>query len=485
MHSASPAPPTSPKIVDPEPVLHAVLDLVTQDGVKVPPIPAVVARLSDLLKNPECEMREVTALVGTDQALVAHILRCASSSLLAARTQVASLNEAVMRVGTNGLFSLAVSFCMGRDVARSTPLQSLRRDGFRRAAASAEFCRRLAPRHGADPEGAFLCGLLGNFSLTVALGAIEQVLAIDKRLKQSRPAEAWMEIARLAADQIATRVTTQWGMPKLVCEVIAARRSGERDAHLAPYVRLLDIADPLTDLFYVRVAPDAREIAQSVQCDEAEAAEIAAFLPEVAASVWALGSAADDLKMTQSMQIMMVEPSSTTLQGEVVPASIPVTVERKGGPQQLVCTGLATDGFVASGVNALPLNQVVKCRFLAVEEDLELVAYVASVIKDGEYRFEIKPMGLTGAHASKWQKLRSGSAREFSASAALDRGEVPGATDASAAPAAGEAGLDPKRRRTHSTQGGPRQGGYVSLPAKPPLFRRLADIFRGRRQPQD
>jgi HD-like signal output (HDOD) protein len=394
-----------------DPVLAAVLRVIAHDGVKVPPIPAVVARLSEQLANPNFDLRQVAQLVGTDQALAAHILRCASSTLFAARGQVTSLIDAVMRVGANGLFTLAVSFSMGRDIARATPLQSVRRDVFRKAAATAEFCRRLAPRFGADPEGGFLCGLLGRFGLTVALGAIEQAIAA-RQVKETLPAAAWMEIARRCEESIAADVAADWCMPKLVGDVIAARRRADPNPALLPLVKLLKAAEDLTELFYSDAAPSAEDIAALVGCSEEAAAEIARSLPEVAASVWTLGSATDELKVSQSIHPPVVEPPPTTLKGSVVAVSIPVTVERKSGDQQLMCVSLASDGFVATGTQALPLNQVIKCRLLDVEEDLELVAFVAAVVHDGDYRFEMKPMGLTGPSARRWQQLRGEQTRD-------------------------------------------------------------------------
>ncbi|HWM87048.1 MAG TPA: HDOD domain-containing protein [Kofleriaceae bacterium] len=482
-------------------MLEAILDLVRRDEVRVPPIPAVVAKLSEQLKDTDFDLREVTRMVGTDQALSAHILRCASSTLLATRGQVTSLNEAVMRVGTNGLFALSVSFCLGKDAARASPLQSLRRDVFRKAAATAEFCRRLAPRSDADPDGAFLVGLLGSFGLTVALGAIEQVLAA-RRIKASRPAEAWMEIARLCDEASATSVAAKWGMPKLLSDVMAARWSDEVEPHLAPYLKLLARAESLTELFYRVASPTPQEISRAVGCTDAAAAEIAAFLPAVAASVLALGAATDDVARTQSMQLALIDAPPTSLRGQVVPASIPVTVERKNGDQQIVCVGLAADGFVAHGTHPLPLNQVVKCRFLGVDEDLELVAFVATVTKDNGYKFEMKPMGLAGGHASRWQKLRHESAREFSVNEDLDLGDGAGekpAGDAGAGdePERGEdrAPVDPPRpaadlefgpMQTSESEArergdtGSGQRGYVSVHAQRSIFRRMADWFSGR-----
>ena len=432
-----------------DPLLGAVLRLITQDGVKVPPIPGVVARLSEHLSNPNFELRQVAQLVGTDQALSAHILRCASSTLLAARTQVSSLQDAVNRVGTNGLFSLAVSFSLGREVTRSSPLQSLRRDIFRNAATTAEFCRRLASRLGAEPEGAFLCGLLASFGLTVALGAIEQAMA--NQAAPSRSAEAWMQMARQCEERIAGDVAAQWGMPKLVGDVIAARRAGEASAVIAPFVEVLEVSEKLTELFYRDAAPPVDEIARVAGCDAGHAADIAAFLPDVATAVCALGAATDDLKLSQTMNIPIVEAPPTTLKGRVVTVNIPATVERKTGDQHLVCVGLAADGIVAHGTQALPLNQVVKCKLLGTDGDLDLVAFVATVIKeDGDYRFEIKPMGLTGPNARRWQELR------------------------------GEGGeIKPSRPRTESSAPRPTGAAYVSLHAdRGSTLRRLGSWLR-------
>jgi HD-like signal output (HDOD) protein len=450
-----------------DPILDAVLDLIGKDAVKVPPIPSVVARLSEQLADPSFELNQVARIAGTDQALTAHILRCASSTLLAARGQVTSLYEAVMRIGANGLFSLAVSFSMGREIARSTPLQGLRRDVFRTAAATAEFARRLAPRFGADPDRAFLCGLLASFGRTVALGAIEQAIAASKS-KEPRPAAVWMDMARRCEEQLASNVAAQWGMPQAVTDVLAARRTPPSDGALLPLVRTLDVSEELTQLFYSDATPAPEEIAQVVGCDVEAAAEIAHFMPEVAASVWVLGAAADDLKLTQSIQIPVIEQPPTTLKGQVVTTSIPIAIERKSGDQQLVCVGLATDGFVASGSHSLPLNQVVKCKLLAADGNLELVAFVAAVVKEDDYRFEMKPMGLSGPTAKRWQQLRATAA------------------EATGAPASAEP--EPTRMtgaiRTAGLTSPPSgQSGGVSLHEDRSRIKRLGSWFRGRGGP--
>ncbi|HKE18120.1 MAG TPA: HDOD domain-containing protein [Kofleriaceae bacterium] len=466
MSSASPPRPDAP-ISHPDPVLEAIRHVIAGDRLIIPPMPAVLARLSDEVAKPSLDVHGIAQLVGTDQALAAHVLRCASHTLPGAREQIASLTDAIVRLGAGGLYSLVVSFSLGRESARLTPLQSLRRDVLRRAAALAVFCRRLAPRRGVDPEGAFLCGLLGSFGLSVSLGAIEQALA-DHQLEESRPADAWMDVARRCEQQIAAHVAEEWGVPQLVADVAAARRGGaplaapSPLAHLAPFVDLLAAGDALTELFYRDAAPAVEDIALAIGCDAEEAAEIAQLLPEAAAAVWALGAEADDLRVTHSIQIPVVEPPPTTLRGSLVEVSIPLVVERNSGDQHLVCVALAADGFVAHGTQALPHNQVVKCRLLAGAV-LDLVAFVSSVVKESGYRFEFKPIGLTGGNARKWRQLRG------------EDGEP------AASPGPGD---QPPRARSPRPSGlvdpaAARQGGVSLHPDRGPL-RRLGSWLRGR-----
>jgi hypothetical protein len=215
-----------------------------------------------------------------------------------------------------------------------------------------------------------------------------------------------MDMARQVESQIAANVITQWGMPKLVADVMIARRTGQGTEQSVAYAGLLEDCDRLAELFYAQPSPPVADIAAAMRCSEDQAVEIASFLPSVASSVHALGSASDDTKSSRPISAPIVEILPTTLKGLLVSTSIPCTVERKGGDHQLMCTGIANDGFVAQGTQPLPMNQVVKCKLLGVEEDLELVACVTSVTLDGEYRFELKPMGLVGVHLRRWQKMR-------------------------------------------------------------------------------
>lgn len=391
-------------------LINAVAALLASERIQVPPIPDVVARLSNELSSPNCDLREATKIVGTDQVLSAHILRCASSAQLAMRGPVTSLNEAVMRVGTNSLFSLTTSFCLAKQVTRKTPLESVRRELFRRAAASAEFCRLLAHGRAVDPEIGFLCGLLGTWGMMMTLAAIEQVLA-DQRVRPARPGRFWMQVAHDCDTRYGGILAKKWGLPQIVSDVLASRALAKMPEGVEPYVRLLGVADRLTAVFYREAEPSLEAIAEAAGVDVDEARPIAALMPQVAAAVWSLSASIDQIKMgaaNPSAVTQVIDTSGTMLRGNLVPTSFPVIVDRGGSNQTLVCTGLAVDGLLARGDLAIPINQTVKCRLIGPGDELDLFAVVASKVRDGSgFLFELKPIGLTSMHAHRWQELRT------------------------------------------------------------------------------
>ena len=97
--------------------------------------------------------------------------------------------------------------------------------------------------------------------------------------------------------------------------------------------------------------------------------------------------------------------SPAILKGLVVPTSAEVCIEIGGSVERLLCIGLAEDGFVVESQRALPLRQLLRCTLRLPESDeLELFAFAAA--DSVEARQEIKPMGMNGAMAARWQQLR-------------------------------------------------------------------------------
>ena len=140
------------------------------------------------------------------------------------------------------------------------------------------------------------------------------------------------------------------------------------------------------------------------------------------------------------------DPAPVHLKGTLVPAGFDVIIDLGSATRTCRCLGLAADGFVIQTDKPLPANQVLRCRLRLPDGDLELFAFATA---GGRRRQEIKPMGLKGDVAEKWELLRS----------SLDDGDS----------------LGHKLRARGTRPTGPiRSGVYVSLPeARTGWVRRL------------
>jgi hypothetical protein len=99
-----------------------------------------------------------------------------------------------------------------------------------------------------------------------------------------------------------------------------------------------------------------------------------------------------------------VDPAPVHLKGTLVPARFDVIIDLGSATRTCRCLGLAADGFVIQTDKPLPANQVLRCRLRLPDGDLELFAFATA---GGRRRQEIKPMGLKGDVAEKWESLRT------------------------------------------------------------------------------
>jgi HD-like signal output (HDOD) protein len=134
------------------------IDDIAAGRVELPTIPRVVQRLMAALRDPDVDARKIGAALSQDPVLSAKVLRIANSSFFGGQRSMASIDAAVALIGTLALQKLVVA-CGVASTFQKIPgidMQAFWRDGLVAATAA----NRLAPALAADPEEAYLCGLL-------------------------------------------------------------------------------------------------------------------------------------------------------------------------------------------------------------------------------------------------------------------------------------------------------------------------------------
>lgn len=126
--------------------------------VELPTIPAVVQRLIAALRDPDVNSRTIGEELARDPVLTSKVLRLANSSFFGGQRSMASIDAAVSLIGTAALNRLIVA-CGVSSSFQAVPGIDLGLF-WREAVLAASAAHKLAPRLQADPEEAYLCGLL-------------------------------------------------------------------------------------------------------------------------------------------------------------------------------------------------------------------------------------------------------------------------------------------------------------------------------------
>ena len=137
---------------------QSIIELVSKQKVKVPPYPAVAFRIEALVRGANYGLDDLAKLVSSDQVLAADVLRCANSALYARGAPVASVKQAVGRIGAKDVARLALASGLGAHALAAGRLSSVRRKVWLDALASALLAQDLARARKLAPDVAFEIG---------------------------------------------------------------------------------------------------------------------------------------------------------------------------------------------------------------------------------------------------------------------------------------------------------------------------------------
>lgn len=137
---------------------------------RMPSSPALAARILALLDDPAADVRDFAALLRTDAALAAKLLRTANTAEFVQRNPVTTVERAVSVVGLTRVKSIALGFQLVAhlDQLGGAPfdMRTFWQHALVRACLARTLARRVAP---ARQEEAFLIGLLADCGVVIAV----------------------------------------------------------------------------------------------------------------------------------------------------------------------------------------------------------------------------------------------------------------------------------------------------------------------------
>ena len=127
---------------------------------EVCPLPATAQRVAQLAGDPKTRIDQIAAVLATDPALAAEVMRIANSAAFGRSRQIAELEQAVLLIGAAQIHDMALA--MGMLAAFRTKAE-LSFNFHDRAVVAGSIARGLADKVGiADKSEMFVCGLLSE-----------------------------------------------------------------------------------------------------------------------------------------------------------------------------------------------------------------------------------------------------------------------------------------------------------------------------------
>lgn len=225
-------------------IVDHIKDQLAGGTTSVPVFHAVALKLQQVLSRPEFRLEEVNRLISADPGLVSQVLRVANSSYYAGLSKVGTMHEAIVRLGSREVASIAMLATQQDQYRSEDPrFNAMMQVLWKHAFCCAVGSKWLAQRTGYDMmvQEAFLAGLLhdiGNLFLLKVMEQIGKAQKLPGGLNQSIISEV---LASMHVEQ-GYQLLQAWHLPESYCAVVAGHEAEQWDQGnpLLAMVRLAD-----------------------------------------------------------------------------------------------------------------------------------------------------------------------------------------------------------------------------------------------------
>jgi HD-like signal output (HDOD) protein len=215
---------------------------------RIPAFPPIVLRLLDLLASEDVEIRELVSLISSDPAFSAQILRVANSPLFGFRSQIDSLQSALVVLGLRRIRALTMTVATANHMKAVLKVEELSRC-WRHMLACALLTEELARACSAFEERAYTAGLLhdvGRLGLLLAYPTeyAELLRSADRNALELLDCER----AKLGMDhcEAGGALAAHWNLPPDF-QIIAARHHDPQNNSELDLLTLVHLGCRLAD----------------------------------------------------------------------------------------------------------------------------------------------------------------------------------------------------------------------------------------------
>lgn len=239
----------------------------------VPMVPAVAREVLEFSTDPDVSARRIATVVGKDPVLATRVLQLANSAFSASRVQITSINDAVVRMGTQSVRNVVTAVCVASILADKGAYGDRGRDLIDHGIGTAYIAWLIAEAAGESKDEAFVCGLLHDIGKLLI-----QQLAHRPHAGVKKPTAS--EMSAVLAErhpEFGGHLLRHWQLPETLYQAVAfhhdpTRAEGSNTAAVAYAANRLahrygfgcpvEEFDPLTDPVFATMRLDETALAR-------------------------------------------------------------------------------------------------------------------------------------------------------------------------------------------------------------------------------
>jgi HD-like signal output (HDOD) protein len=240
------------------------LETLFQQPAALPTIPKVMQELITSFNDEDVAVARLVALISADQVLSANVLRMANSAYFEVPYTVATVADAVAKLGFTNVRSLVISIGLTGSFKRIPGIDA--RQFWRHSLHTAVVSRHLGAQVAIKPDLAFTVGLMHAIGeLVMHLGMPQEMLALDA-------AQGLLDPNRLVAEQtsfgythadVGAELARRWKFPAQFSQAIAGAANPLAQAEVDPLAALVHIAAWRSRAQENQLSPQEQEAAWS------------------------------------------------------------------------------------------------------------------------------------------------------------------------------------------------------------------------------
>ena len=216
------------------------------------PMPASIGRLCTMMNQPDTTIAEISRLVELDQALTANTLKMANSAWSSAKSPIATVRQAVIRLGTARILGLALAQNIANKFKSPFEGYNLAEHELWRhsvaAALAAEIMNEFTNRH--IPGVAFTGALLHDIGKLILARHIDKQMLekIHQMMSEDNATYLEAERALLKTDHavVGGEIARHWQFPEQL--VYAIEKHHDIDLNADPVYDAVHIANAIAKL---------------------------------------------------------------------------------------------------------------------------------------------------------------------------------------------------------------------------------------------